>query len=98
MKNTSTKSLDFNKDGRISWKELDIKDKIAYVLAIFLIISGITMAFLCFFLNGEYTVYDGVLFYCSEAFVSGGGLLSISLYVKNKMTELKNYITKKDED
>lgn len=87
-------STDINKDGKITWKELDIKDKISYVLAVFLILSGICMAFLCFFLSGEYSVNEGVLFYCSEAFVSGGGLLSISLYVKNKMSEIKNYIAR----
>lgn len=89
-------SSDLNFDGKIGWKELNVKDKIAYVTAVVLIVSGIVMAFLCFFLSGEYSVKDGVLFYCSEAFVSGGGLLGISLYVKNKMSELKNYVENKD--
>ena len=77
---------------KINWNAVGIKDKIAYILAICLISSGIIMAFLCFFLSGEYNVNDGVLFYCSETFVTGGGLLSESLYVKNKMVEMRNYI------
>ena len=77
---------------KINWDSLGIKDKIAYILAILLISSGIIMAFLCFFLSGEYNVNDGVLYYCSESFLTGGGLLSVSLYVKNKMVEMRNYI------
>ncbi|MEE3490623.1 MAG: hypothetical protein VZR10_07130 [Methanobrevibacter sp.] len=80
---------------KINWKALSIKDKIAYILAIILVSSGIIMAFLCFFLSGEYNVSDGVLFYCSESFVTGGGLLSVSLYVKNKMFEMNNYMRRR---
>ena len=82
---------------RIDWKSLSIKDKIAYILAIILVSSGIIMTFLCFFLSGEYNVSDGVLFYCSESFVTGGGLLSVSLYVKNKMFEMNNYMRRRLE-
>lgn len=87
-----TKEYDGPLYHKINWDALGIKDKIAYILAILLISSGIIMAFLCFFLTGQYTVTDGVLFYVSESFISGGGLLSVSLYVKNKMFEMRNYI------
>lgn len=33
------------------WNELSIKDKISYVIAIMMIVSGMLMAFLSFFLN-----------------------------------------------
>lgn len=89
---SKTKENDSPLYHKINWDSLGIKDKIAYILAILLISSGIIMAFLCFFLSGEYNVNDGVLFYCSETFVTGGGLLSVSLYVKNKMVEMRNYI------
>lgn len=92
MKN---KSIDGNKDGRISWKELDIKDKIAYVMSVILMISGIIMAFACFFMTENHDITNGVLFYVSEAFVTGGALLGIGLYVKNKFGEIDNYIRKK---
>ena len=95
------KSFDFNKDGHIGWKELDFRDKVAYTMAIVLISSGIVMAFLCFFLTGTYNVTDGVLFYCSETFVTGGALLGIATYVKGKFGEISSYIHKKidkDED
>lgn len=89
------KTLDINKDGHIRWKELDFRDKVAYTMAIILIASGIVMAFLCFFLTGDYSITDGVLFYVSEAFVTGGALLGIATYIKGKFGEITNYIHKK---
>lgn len=44
------------------WKELGIKDKIQYVMAVMLIISGIILAFLSFFFNA-YDIATGVLIY-----------------------------------
>lgn len=93
------KTFDKNKDGHIGWKELDFRDKTAYTMAIILIASGIVMAFLCFFLTGDYNVTDGVLFYCSEVFVTGGALLGIATYVKGKFGQISSYIHNKlDED
>ena len=46
------------------WKELGVKDKIKYVMDIILIISGIVIAFLSFFLNA-YTIASGTLIYIS---------------------------------
>lgn len=89
------RSCDIDKDGHIGWKELDFRDKVAYTMAIILIGSGITMAFLCFFLTGDYSITDGVLFYVSEAFVTGGALLGIATYIKGKFGEITNYIHKK---
>ncbi len=89
------KTTDINKDGHIGWKELDFRDKVAYTMAIILIASGIVMAFLCFFLTGDYSITDGVLFYVSEAFVTGGALLGIATYIKGKFGEITNYIHKK---
>lgn len=91
----NVKSADCNKDGRIGWKELDIKDKIAYVMAVLLILSGITMAFVAFFVHPEHEITSGPLMYVSEAFITGGGLLGIGLYVKNKFTEMTSYINKR---
>ena len=93
------KSYDIDKDGHIGWSELDFRDKVAYTMAIILVASGIIMAFLCFFLTGDYSITDGVLFYVREAFVTGGALLGIATYVKGKFGEISNYIHNKlDED
>ena len=84
------KSVDCNKDGHIGWKELDVKDKIAYTLSCVLVGSGILMAFLCLFIKDDIT--DGVLFYVGESFVTGGGLLGVGIYTKTKFGEISNYI------
>lgn len=92
------KSYDIDKNGHITWKELDFRDKVAYTMAIVLITSGIVMAFLCFFLTGDYSITDGVLFYVSEAFVTGGALLGIATYVKSKFGQISNYLHSKFEN
>ena len=95
MTTNINKSSDSNKDGKIGWKELDFRDRVAYTMAIILIMSGIIMAFCCFFMTGDYNITDGVLFYCSETFVTGGALLGIATYVKSKFGEMSNYINKR---
>lgn len=89
------KSYDFDKNGHISWKELDVKDKIAYTMSVVLMASGIIMAFMCFFVTENHDITNGVLFYVSESFVTGGALLGIGLYVKNKFGEINNYLKNK---
>ena len=90
-----TKAIDNNRDGHIGWSELDIKDKIAYIMSVVLMASGILMAFLCFFLREDHDVTDGVLFYVGESFVTGGGLLGVGIYTKTKFGEISNYLHKK---
>lgn len=80
------------------WKDIHVKDKIAYTMSVVLIVSGILMAFLCFFLSGDYEVHDSVLMYVATSFVSGGGLLGVGLYVKTKFTEMNNYIRERLPD
>lgn len=81
-----------DEDNRIEWRELNVKDKIAYTMAVVLIFSGIAMAFLSFFLTEEHDVTNGVLMYVSEAFVTGGALLGIGIWVKGKIGEINSYI------
>ena len=92
------KSYDFDKDGHISWRELDVKDKIAYTMSVILMSSGIIMAFICFFITPDHDITNGVLFYVSESFVTGGALLGIGLYVKNKFGEISQYLHEKLHD
>lgn len=92
------RSADTNNDGHITWKELDVKDKIAYTMSVILMASGILMAFLCFFLTEGHDVTDGVLFYVGESFVTGGALLGVGLYVKNKFGEITHYLHDRLDD
>lgn len=84
------RSIDCNKDGHIGWRELDVKDKIAYTLSCVLVGSGILMAFLCLIIKDDIT--DGALFYIGEAFVTAGSLLGVGMYMKTKIGEIDQYI------
>lgn len=91
------KRTDKDKNGHISWNELDVKDKIAYIMAIILIASGIGMAFTAFIVQPSHEITKGPLMYVGEAFTTGGALLSVGLYVKNRFCEITNYIEKRLE-
>lgn len=79
------------------WKELGVKDKIQYVMAIILIISGIVIAFLSFFLNA-YTIASGTLIYISQCFIMAGGIFGISVYFRNKLGEFESNAKKHIKD
>ena len=73
--------------GSADWKTLPMKDRIAYVMAVVLIASGIVMAFLAFFIDARHNINGSVLGYCGEVFATGGALMGVGLYVKNKIGE-----------
>ena len=79
-----------------NWHDLNVKDKISYIVAFILIASGIIIAFLSFFLNA-YNIATGVLLYIAQAFVIGGGLVGASVYFKSKWLEF-NTNAKKEID
>lgn len=79
------------------WRELGIKDKIQYIMAIILIVAGIVMAFLSFFLNA-FTIATGTLIFIAQCFVMAGGIFGVSIYFKNKLGEFKSDATTHIED
>ena len=70
------------------WQTLGIKDKIKYSMAILLVISGIAIAFLSFFLNA-FNIATGVLIYIAQAFITAGGIFGVSIYFKSKIGEFE---------
>lgn len=70
------------------WQTLGIKDKIQYSMAILLVISGIAIAFLSFFLN-TFNIATGVLIYIAQAFITAGGIFGVSIYFKSKIGEFE---------
>lgn len=73
------------------WNELCIKDKISYAVAIIMIMSGIFIAFLSFFLNA-YNIATGVLLYIAQCFVVGGSLLGAQAYFRSKWLEFNTNV------
>lgn len=78
------------------WKELGIKDKVQYVMAVLLITSGIILAFLSFFLNA-FNIATGVLIYIGQCFITAGGIFGVSIYFKNKLGEFQSSAADKME-
>lgn len=71
------------------WKNLGIKDRIQYIMAILLIVSGIVIAFVSTILTT--TIATGVLIYISEAFITAGGIFGVSIYFNSKLGEFSTY-------
>ncbi len=71
---------------REKWSMLGIKDQIQYITAIILILSGVVIAFLSFFLN-SFNIATGVLIYIAQAFTAGGAIFGVSIYFKNQLIE-----------
>lgn len=78
------------------WKDLCIKDKIQYVMAIILIISGVAMAFLSFFLNA-FNIASGTLIFIAQSFITAGSIFGVSVYFKSKIGEFSSNATDKIE-
>ena len=73
------------------------KEWIQYMTATGMIVSGIVMSFISFFMNGD--VADGVLWYMAQALTYAGGIFGVSIYFKTKLgnatTEIKDLIDRK---
>ncbi len=67
------------------------KEWIQYSTAILMIVSGVVLAFLSFFLN-DYDIADGVLWYIAQALTYAGAIFGVSVYFKTKLGEAKNEI------
>lgn len=76
------------------------KEWIQYSTAAGMVVSGIVLAFLSFFLNGD--VVDGVLWYIAQALAFAGGVFGVSIYFRTKLgeakTEVKEIVERKIEE
>ncbi len=68
---------------------METKDKLQYATAIGMIVSGVVMAFMSFFVNGG-DIPDGVLWYVAQALTYAGGIFGVSIYFKTKIGELQS--------
>ena len=75
----------------------NVKEWIQYCTAVAMIISGIILAFLSFFLN-SYDIANGVLLYIAQALAYAGGIFGVSLYFKTRMGELESRASIQKED
>lgn len=69
--------------------QTNTKEWIQYGSAVTMILSGIVLAFLSFFLN-NYDIADGVLWYISQALIYAGGIFGVSIYFKTRLGEFEH--------
>jgi len=76
------------------------KEWVQYSSAIAMIVSGIVLAFLSFFMKGDVT--DGVLLYLAQALTFAGGVFGLTLYFRNKLgvaeVQAKEYIDRQIDE
>lgn len=75
----------------------NIKEWIQYCTAVAMVISGMILAFLSFFLH-NYDIANGTLLYIAQALTYAGSIFGVSLYFKSKVGELKNEASTQKED
>ena len=73
------------------------KEWIQYGTASLMILSGVVLTFISFFVNGDVT--EGVLWYMAQALTYAGGIFGVSIYFRTKLgssiTEIKDIIDRK---
>ena len=66
------------------------KELIQYGTATLMVVSGVILSFISFFVNGDVT--EGVLWYMAQALTFAGGVFGVSIYFKTKLGESEHRI------
>ena len=66
------------------------KEIIQYGTASLMVVSGVILSFISFFVNGDVT--EGVLWYMAQALTFAGGVFGVSIYFKTKLGESEHRI------
>lgn len=72
----------------------NVREGLQYGAAIGMLVSGVVLTFLSFFLN-NYVVSDGVLWYVSQTLVYSGAIFGANIYFKTKLGNFESRV--KDE-
>jgi len=75
---------------------MNSKEIIQYGSAVAMIVSGIILAFLSFFIKGDIT--DGVLWYISQALIYAGGIFGVSIYFRTRLGEFEHKVRMEWDD
>ena len=66
------------------------KEMIQYSTATLMVVSGVILTILCFFMKGDVT--NGVLWYVAQSLSFAGGVFGISIYFRAKLGESEDRI------
>lgn len=69
----------------------NVREELQYGAAIGMLLSGVVLTFLSFFLN-NYVVSDGVLWYVSQTLVYSGGIFGVNVYFKSKLGNFERIV------
>ena len=70
----------------------DWRNKTQYATAVVAALSGITLAFVQYFETGDLT--SGILGYVGEVLVFAAGVFGTTMYVNDRVSELKTFVKK----
>lgn len=73
------------------------KELFQYISASVMLLSGVILAFICFFLN-HYEINDSVEWYVSQVLIYAGSVFGISIVINSKFDNIKNKLNKHDHD
>lgn len=73
------------------------KELFQYVSASVMLLSGVILTFICFFLN-HYEINDSVEWYVSQVLIYAGSVFGISIVINSKFDNIKNKLNKHDKD
>ena len=66
------------------------KEWLQYATAVLIVLSGIALTFICFFIKEEVT--EGVLWYVAQALTFAGAVFGINIYFHSKIGESESRI------
>ena len=66
------------------------KEWIQYGTASLMILSGVVLTFISFFVNGDVT--EGVLWYMAQALTYAGGIFGVSIYFRTKLGDTESRV------
>lgn len=73
----------------------DTKEKVQYAVSVTLILAGISMGFISFFLNGH-DIEAGTLVYIAQCFIAGGSFMGVAVYLDKHIKDFTDALKDRD--
>ena len=69
---------------------------LAEASAVVMLLSGVVLTYLSFFLGGRGEVADSVLYYMAQCLVYAGSIFGVSVYMRRSMVEIRRKLGVKE--
>ena len=69
---------------------------LAEASAVVMLLSGVVLTYLSFFLGGQGEVADSVLYYMAQCLVYTGSIFGVSVYMRRSMVEIRRKLGVKE--